>query len=451
MKKHQSTRQLSKKQKTNTYQQKNKINVKLILLIGILLLIIVFNSLKKKSSFKNTFSYVNDKKSNGNSSEKNNKLKVKYRQCNYIKLQNTLDAVFTKYNFDRINEKNDNWDLYILCGYNYAETELNNIKITNPNQKVYAIKGCDKIASKNELWKIVRDYYGNEKASQLIPESFIINNPKDIKRFKNRFNKNNLYLLKKNIQRKKGILIINDYNEILKIVNQTKKDIKNYYNKDNELNNNVKEENYNKNQKINSLINNYKIIQLYIDDLYLINNRKCNLRIYVLIVCDKGNKKGYIYNKGKCIYTNKDYDNSKNKKEFDKEEHLTSYLLDQDIYKTHPESFDDLKIFLGKNKYDYLWKQINVLFKNIMTAIYSKICNDKKINKILSFQLFGADVIFTKNLHPYLLEFNKGPSMKYMNNKDKAMKIKLTEDIFKQVNVIPFEKGEQSNFNEIKI
>ena len=44
---------------------------------------------------------------------------------------------------------------------------------------------------------------------------------------------------------------------------------------------------------------------------------------------------------------------------------------------------------------------------------------ENQVNRIyLTFQLFGADVIFTNNLHPYLLEFNKGPSMKYMNNRD---------------------------------
>jgi hypothetical protein len=460
-----------------------KTNTKLILLIIILLIILWLSRIKSKSSFGNTYAFIRDNVDTPYSfKQKHKPLKVKYKKCKYLTLQNTLDAIFTKYKFDRINEESDNWDLYILCGYNYAEAELKKINITHPNQKVYAIKGCDKIASKNELWKIVRDFYGNEKAAQLIPESFIINDPKDIKMFKKRFNKDNLYLLKKNIQRKEGILITKDYDRILKIIDKTKKDIVNFYNpynfdantnlddyykgitnkntkekekeNKNKKGNNVKEEeDLNKNQKINSLINNYKIIQLYIDDLFLIKKRKCNLRLYFLIVCNKGDKRGYLYNQGKCIYTNKDFNNSKDKttRTIDKQEHLTSYLLDQDIYKTHPESFDDLKQFLGEKKFNCLWNQINILFVNIMAAIHSKICKSKKLNNILTFQLFGADVIFTKNLHPYLLEFNKGPSMKYMNNRDKMMKLKLTEDIFKQVNIIPYEKGEKTNFNEIKI
>jgi serine/threonine protein phosphatase PrpC len=468
-----------------TIEIQTKYNIKLILLILILVITIVFTRFKSKSSFQNTYAFIREHKKNPYSSKPIDiPLKIKYKKCNYLKLQNTLDTIFNKYKFDRVDENKDNWDIYILCGYNYAETELKKIKITHPNQKVYAIRGCDKIASKNELWKIVKDFYGFEKASQLIPESYIINDPNDIKMFTKRFNKNKLYLLKKNIQRKEGILITNDYKKILRIVKNTKKDIRNFYNpyifdantnlddyynelisKNNKIktkntNNyiaikkeekNVKEEeDLNKNQKINSLINNYKIIQTYIDDLYLVNKRKCNLRLYILIVCNKGDKKAYLYNQGKCIYTNKDYDNSKHTVVFDKEQHLTSYLLDQDIYKTHPESLDDLSQFMGNKKFKCLWNQINILLINIMASIYGKICNSKKLNDILTFQLFGADIIFTKNLHPYLLEFNKGPSMKYMNHRDKMMKLKLTEDVFKQVNIIPFKKGEKSNFTEIK-
>ena len=39
--------------------------------------------------------------------------------------------------------------------------------------------------------------------------------------------------------------------------------------------------------------------------------------------------------------------------------------------------------------------------------------------------------------------------MKYMNPNDKKMKLKLTEDLFKQVGIIPFQKKETSNFTKI--
>ena len=77
--------------------------------------------------------------------------------------------------------------------------------------------------SKNQLWKILNNYYGRNKASKLIPESFIINNTDDIELFKKHYKKGNVYLLKKNIQRKEGILILNDYKQIMKEVDNVKK------------------------------------------------------------------------------------------------------------------------------------------------------------------------------------------------------------------------------------
>jgi hypothetical protein len=468
-------------------------NKKIIFLsLIIILLLSIFYQLDKNKNNHNHNDNFRSKINNSNNKQPLNiKVKVNYVKCGHLKLQDTLKTVFNKYGIDRINEESNDWNLYIPCGYNYAETELNNLKITKPNQFIYAIKGCDKIASKNELWKILRDYYGRNNAAKLIPESFIINDPDDIKTFKNRYNENDLYLLKKNIQRKEGILILNDYQKIMNIVKKTKRDIYNYYNNKNnnmlsyklnntlinpqpinqQLNSNLNnnkhnnklnnkynkivntEEDYTKTQSINSLINNYKIIQRYVSDLYIIKNRKCNLRLYLLITCHNNNKNGFLYKYGKCIYTNKDYNmnndkdnNSNNKQVFNKEEHLTSYLLDQNIYETHPETLNDLSYFLGKKHYRMLWENIEALFKNVFLAIKPKICNKKSLQQATTFQLFGADIVFTRSLHPYLLELNKGPSMKYMNDTDKKMKIKLTEDVFKKVNIIPTSKNDIEEF-----
>lgn len=480
--------------------QKNK-KIILVVITILLFIILICKSNKKEildeettsitnsnyktiSMFKNinneTFNEINNNINTKSNTKSNIKVKLNYVKCSHLKLQDTLKTVFSKYNMIRAKETNNNWDLYIPCGYNYVETELDKINISKPNQFIYAIKGCDKIASKNELWKIIRNYYGREKASLLIPESFIINDPEDIKKFTTRYDENNLYLLKKNIQRKEGILILNDYNKIMNVVNKTKKDIYNYYNNKNNnligtINNNfikntlinrknkkhdnddVKtEEDYTKNQNINSLINNFKIIQTYISDLYIINKRKCNIRLYILITCSNNTKKGFLYKYGKCIYTNKDYKNFNNNNQsnskqikFNKEEHLTSYLLDQDIYQTHPETLDDLSYHMGNKKFNMLWENIIALLKNIFLAIKAKICNKKTLQKATTFQLFGADIIFTNSLQPYLLEFNKGPSMKYMNDTDKKMKLKLTEDVFKKVGIIPISNKDIEEFIEL--
>ena len=392
-----------------------------------------------------------------------NNPQIIYKICDDTKLTRPLRTILDKHNSFQVENtsKLNNWNLYLPCGYNYVETELKDIIISNSEQKIYAIKGCDKIASKNELWKIVCDFYGRDYASKLIPESYIINNPKDIALFKKNFNSNNVYFLKKNIQRKEGIMISNNYNKIINNISNTKKDLEDYYrtsyclynknNKNNKKNirNTTDEESFNKNSKINTLPINYKIIQKGVNNLFLLKKRKINLRLYLLIQCKNNKKQFYLYNKGKCIYTQKDINSNINgiNDKIDNEQYLTSYNLDPSIYKTNPESINELSKYLNLNE---LWANIIKLFQEITTAIENKICKSKKLENNLTFQLFGADVIFDKNLHPYLLELNKGPSMKFITETDKVMKLKLLEDVFGNVGLLKNINNNNNN-NFIKI
>ena len=400
----------------------------LYLLISLLILGIIYEIRKFNTKH-------NKKNINGFTSHNTN---ISYQKCNHLKLQNNIKDIFTENEIKQfINKSNNNsthksnsWDLYLPCGYNYVEGELMNLTPKNKDQKIFAINGCDKIASKNNLWKILRDYFGREKAATIMPETYIISDIKDMEVFKSNYKPDKLYLLKKNLQRKEGIIITSDYEEIMK-----KKD--------------------------------FKVIQEYVPDLFLIKNRKINIRLYLLIICYDGNTTGYLYNKGKCIYTNKDYnvndinfnnlnsnDNSFNNsnnynnsnipnnsnnnvslKEW-RETHLTSVNLDMEIYETHPETLQQLETTIGFYKYNKLWKNIITLFKNCMRAINGNLCNLKKLDQNVTFQLFGADIIFNTEMHPYLLEFNKGPSMKYMTPTDTKMKKELTQDIFSKVGVI---------------
>jgi hypothetical protein len=90
--------------------------------------------------------------------------------------------------------------------------------------------------------------------------------------FKNYYNKKDIYILKKNIQRKEGLKLTSDLNTIL----------------------NAKDESY-------------KVVQKYLTNLYLINKRKVNLRIYLLILIKDNKIYFYMSNIGKCIYTNKEF------------------------------------------------------------------------------------------------------------------------------------------------
>ncbi len=50
---------------------------------------------------------------------------------------------------------------------------------------------------------------------------------------------------------------------------------------------------------------NYKVVQKYMTNLYLINKRKVNMRIYLLIINKKNKKYFYLSSLGKCIYNKK--------------------------------------------------------------------------------------------------------------------------------------------------
>ena len=351
----------------------NSFNILLILIFLFIILFITFNN-KKINSINNY--------------KKKNIKSIKYIKCNYKPIKDYLKTIFNNNNFTRINESRTDWDLYLPCGYNYIEQELLNVNVSNNNQYIFGIKGCDKICSKNELWKILENYYGRKKAALLLPETYIINNPKHIDKFKLHFDNKKIYFFKKNIQRKEGILITNNYNEILKIIYNTNKNLKEYH-----QNNIIHEEkNFIKNQKINTLLNSFKIIQVGIDNLYLIHKRKVNLRLYIVIKCKNNNKECYLYKKGKCIYANKIINGNK----LDKQVNLTSYHLDKQIYSNHPETLEQLKGYMKEKNYNILYKNILELFKKVFEGVENEICNNKKLNNLTTFQLFGCDIIFNK-------------------------------------------------------
>ena len=83
---------------------------------------------------------------------KKKKTGIKYFKCKQKDNSILLKKIFQENNII-ITEKN--FDLYIPCGYNNVENELLNTKFNNNIKFIFVIKGCDKIVSKNNLWKFL--------------------------------------------------------------------------------------------------------------------------------------------------------------------------------------------------------------------------------------------------------------------------------------------------------
>ena len=284
-------------------------------------------------------------------------------------------------------------NLYLPCKYTTVENELKSYSFDN-NKIIFSINGCDNVVSKAKLWTIISSKYGRRKASKIMPETFLTDS--DINEFKKRYKKNKLYILKNKLQRKEGIYLTKDYNFL-----------------------------------INSEKNGYTIIQDYIKNVFLINNRKLNIRIYTVIICYKNIFNCYIYNNGKCIYTNSDY----NYKSKDLHSHITSLDLDLKIYEKNPLTLHELKSYMIKNKlnYDKLWTNVNKCIKKATHAFKKYLYTDEKFKNNLSFQIFGPDIIVDEKLNCFIAEINKGPSMKFELFKDNKLKTNLYLDTFKLI------------------
>ena len=337
-----------------------------------------------------------------------------YFRCPEKDLGTITKNIFQQNNIT--NNNNSNWNIYVPCGYNNVEEELKTILIGNNPYKqkyIFGLNGCDSIVSKNKIWESLVNCFGRKRASTLMPESYVLDNRDDMMDFEKQFKNNNtdIYILKKNVQRKEGLKLTTDFFEI----------------------NNAKNENY-------------KVVQKYMTDLYLINGYKVNLRIYVLVINKNGIIEYYISKLGKCIYTNKKY----NHNDFDFESNITSYNLDMNIYKDNPRDFDELYEYIseksGKQNAELLFKNIDVLFKDMAVCLKKNIYQSTNIKGTTTFQLFGADVIFNNNFHPYLLEMNKGPDMSSRDGKDEIMKTSVQKDMFKMVGVIPDNNNMKNSF-----
>jgi hypothetical protein len=363
----------------------------------------------------------------------NKKPEILMYYCSKYKLNEPINKALDNLNIGITNDISKT-ELYFPCGFNKVEVELNKLRFINDiplvepednetsiinqhkefkNKVILGIPGCDKLCSKNAIWSQLKQEYGITQAGKIMPMTFIIRDQRDmlmindIEQESHSKLRNNIYILKNNNQGKKGLYMTNN---ISRLINDDKKTLKEY-----------------------------KVIQKYITNPYLINKRKLNIRLYVLIYNIRDSEtQWYLYNSGKCIYNNKDYNPTISLLEHnlqDKEQHFTSLNLDTHyIYSTlgNPETLDDLKKHFGEENYNYIMYKIINKLRDIK-SVYNKngiLRNQDNLENNTTIQYFGIDIILNDELEPYILEFNKGPEMKYKSPQDKELKNKLINKVF---------------------
>ena len=337
--------------------------------------------------------------------------------CDYLKDDSFYNAL--KQEGFKMTNNATNACLIVPCSYENTENEIEQLEkmlVDNTYGKsvrVFMLNNTDFMVSKLALWKFLKDRYGSKIASTMIPYSVDLTDKKELEDFKKNFDKTKLYITKNNNQRQEGIEIHNNLNTIM-----------------------------------NSL-NKYILVQELLQDPYLINGRKINLRVYCLIIRDtKSNTLVQIYQDGFMYYTAELFE--KGNASFKK--NITTGYIDRKVYEENPLTHEDFKKYLDNTERkltpveeyymktrpnvklsNYVFTQINHLLKFILETYISTV-GTKTLG--VGFQIYGADIAINEHLKPMIMEINKGPDLTAKDGRDKLLKESMCKDVLKSVGLI---------------
>lgn len=337
---------------------------------------------------------------------------LKWRTDNSCKFKMT-DIYVEILNEYKINKStNDDWEVYFPCTYDETDDEIKKLKslnLTNPNKKIFIIQNSDQLASKSDLWLNIVKKHGLDKAKIMCPVTYVLYDSSDIKRFNVEYDKDKLYILKKNIQRQEGLKITKNKDEI-----------------------------------IHGFKDNYVIAQELLQNPYIINDRKINLRCYVLVICNSGKLNVYVYKDGFMYYTKHPYEPNS----LDFWSNVTTGYIDRWVYHINPLTHVDFKKYLNNKNIsgDDVFNNIYKLIGDLIVSVDVKFCQENEFKFCTTFQLFGVDIALDNNLIPKIIECNKGPSLTINDDRDGQLKKSLVKDIFKVLGVI---KNEEHNFAKV--
>lgn len=202
------------------------------------------------------------------------------------------------------------------------------------------------------------------------------------------------------------------------------------------------------------------LVQRYLSNPYLINNKKFDLRIYVL-VSGVDPLRVYIHNEGLTRISTSDYSLNNIANRF---AHLTNYSVNKkaDVFKAaaysdgdpllspdSPQSEDvegfkwSLKAFKkwlsakeGETRTEEVFTKIHDICVKTIIAAEGEITPQLQravLYRTNCFELFGMDVILDENLNPQLLEVNVSPSLMGSSPLDKRIKGMMIADVLHTV------------------
>ena len=193
------------------------------------------------------------------------------------------------------------------------------------------------------------------------------------------------------------------------------------------------------------------LISRYISKPHLINNKKYDLRVYVLI-SSLYPLKIYIYKEGLVRFATEDYTKGNYDNVFI---HLTNYSINKqnisryninnnnnnENYQNYSKwSFSEYKNYFEQNNLIDIYNNImtkvkDIVVKTIISSIDDITADIAFSKKNSLFELYGFDILVDKKFNTWLMEVNVGPSMKCGSQLDKMIKTNLVSDIFNIIGI----------------
>ena len=194
------------------------------------------------------------------------------------------------------------------------------------------------------------------------------------------------------------------------------------------------------------------IVTHYIYNPHLINGKKYDMRLY-LLVTGYSPLKIYLFDNGLARFCSEKYDLDPEKMQ-DKYIHLTNYSINKtsenfEKNDSVDQEFGDkwtlhtLKKYFEKNNLDFnkVWEKIkDIIIKIIIsvTDIAIPLIKQFKLSSCNLFELYGVDILLDETLNPWLMEVNLNPSLNCDSQLDLKVKSHVLNDIFNIIGAIPF-------------
>ena len=189
---------------------------------------------------------------------------------------------------------------------------------------------------------------------------------------------------------------------------------------------------------------NKMVVQEYIDNPFLINKTKFDLRLYVLMT-GIDPVKIYIFENGLVRFATQEYTNDPSQLE-NNFIHLTNYSVNKTSesfeYNEHPGSYEGHKWDL-KTLWKYMDEELGIDWKPVWektkeVCVKTVLCGQEHMAKEFSkqmksdyscYKLWGFDVMYDDKLKPWLLEVNNIPSL-HINTLDAYVNRPLVAEMF---------------------